>query len=83
MPHLERWSHIEEAWIEVPRTKHNYDPNSKSRIGQVAHGIMEDLEGEVREVPDSAGQCCCQRKKDGGKITDIQSHTPTRGVMTA
>lgn len=49
-------------WIEVPGTKHNHDPENKTKIGQLAHGLIEDGGGQYREVSDSAGEVCVKKR---------------------
>lgn len=61
MTHLERLT-VDGKWIEVEGTKHNHDPKSKSKTGKLAHGMMIDLEGQTKEVEDSAGKTCFESK---------------------
>jgi hypothetical protein len=78
-PHLERLSN-DGKWIELPETKHNHDPKSKSKRAQLAHGIMADTDG-VREVADSAGVVCNVGKpKRRPRTNTYEYHSPIRTI---
>ncbi len=69
MPHLERET-IDGRWIALPGTQHKYDPENKTKRGRNAHGIMEDLGSQVREIADSGGDICSKSRLKRRSVDD-------------